>query len=200
MRMAPGSLLGRCVKMGTKCSEQHLCAVGAPSSMCTLAGIVPRPPEPMSSCRQPLIRGGTKSILLLPLAVCSPGWGFTPGPDESGYDNNSATAIASGMLTGTNKSKQGAPSIGWECWYRGTCSLPLKLNLKRQKSCCSHPPITQGLRMEPVRQNRSREGDSELVTLFEVLIKSFLKPYSDFSILHASDFQPVCHKGHTGVP
>lgn len=84
--------------------------------------------------------------------------GFTPGPDKSGYDNNSATAIDSGMVTGANKSKQGAPSIGRECWCRGTCSLPLTLNLKRQKSYCSHLPITQGLRTEPVKQNQSREG------------------------------------------
>lgn len=155
MRMAPGSLLGRFVKMGTKCLQQHLCAVGAPSSMCTLAGIVPGPPEPMSSCQQPLIWGGIKSILLLPLAVGSPGrggrgWGFTPGPDESGYDNNAATAMDSGKVTGADESKQGAPSIGGECWCRGTCSLP-----------DTEPEETKQLLQPSSHHTRSEDGANE---------------------------------------
>lgn len=47
----------------SRCSIQHLCSSGHHAWT----------PEPMSSCQQPFIWGGIKSILLLPLAVRSPG-------------------------------------------------------------------------------------------------------------------------------
>lgn len=49
-------------------------------------------------------------------------------------------------------------------------------------------------------EDRAKEAEPSGEALFEVLIKPFLKPYSDFSVIYASDFQPVCHKGHTGMP